>query len=301
MLKTSVYLSAELKADLADAAARSGRSEADFIRAAIAAAVQQVRAGEPLPTPAPARPAGPVLIGVGVGPGGADLLTTRAIDAIRAADVVFAASISPDAIGRAEAVARAALGPLRVTRLVIDVAGGPRARAAALGDAAVRLVERLDRGEVVAFLTIGDPSLFSVFPALAGAVRTARPGTAVEAVPGVTAFQELAARSGTVVGADGGSVRIVAVGRDADAPAALVRDSLARPGETLVLYRGGRSVPAIARDLVAAGRASEAVVGELLGLPGERCAPVEEYLEGPASYLASLIAPAAPARARSSA
>jgi precorrin-2/cobalt-factor-2 C20-methyltransferase len=117
---------------------------------------------------------------------------------------------------------------------------------------------------------------------------------AVEVIPGVTAFQELAARSGTVVGVDNGSVRIVAVGQDAAAPADLVRDSVARAGETLVLYRGGRSVPAIARELLDAGRAEGAVVGELLGLPGERCAPVEEYLDGPASYLASLIAPARP-------
>jgi precorrin-2/cobalt-factor-2 C20-methyltransferase len=118
-------------------------------------------------------------------------------------------------------------------------------------------------------------------------------------VPGVTAFQELAARSGTVVGADGGSVRIVAVGRGADAPAALVRDSIARSGETLVLYRGGRSVPGIARSLLDAGRAEGAVVGELLGLPGERCAPVAEYLDGQASYLASLIAPVATTGERS--
>jgi precorrin-2/cobalt-factor-2 C20-methyltransferase len=296
VLKTSVYLSADLKADLAEAAARSGRSEADFIRAAIAGAVQQARAGVAPDAPARAKPAGPGLVGVGVGPGSADLLTTRAIDAIRRADTIFAASVSADAIGRAEAVARAALGPVRVTRVVVDVAGSAKARAASLRAAAGRLVEHLDRRELVAFLTIGDPNLFSIFPALADAVRAERPAVAVEVVPGLTAFQELAARSGTVVAADGGSVRIVAVGQDAEAPAALVRDSLARPGETLVLYRGGRSVPAIARDLLEAGRSSAAVVGELLGLPGERCAPVEEYLEGPASYLASLIAPPAKAR-----
>jgi precorrin-2/cobalt-factor-2 C20-methyltransferase len=291
MRKTSVYLSDELKTGLADAAARSGNSEAGFIRAAIEAAVQRTRGARPGDVPAP-RLKGPLLLGVGVGPGPADLLTVRARETISQADTVFAAAISPDAIGRAEATVRAALGALRIVRLPVDVNDSPEERAQALPALARRLVEHLDRGEVVAFLTIGDPSMFSVFPSLVAAVRSLRPEVPTGSVPGIMAFQELAARAGTVLGGDLQSVRIIAVGRDLDNPNARIADTLARTDETLVLYRGGRSVPSIARQLVSAGRAKNAVVGELLGLPGERCAPAIEYVDQPASYLASLIAPA---------
>ncbi|HWJ98355.1 MAG TPA: SAM-dependent methyltransferase, partial [Acidimicrobiales bacterium] len=122
MRKTSVYLTDELKESLASAAAQSGRSEAEFIRAAIELAVQQAKTGSATaPTP-PVRRVGPALIGVGVGPGAADLLTPRAHDAIATADTVVAAAISADAIGRAESIARAASDPLRVLRLEIDIA-----------------------------------------------------------------------------------------------------------------------------------------------------------------------------------
>jgi precorrin-2/cobalt-factor-2 C20-methyltransferase len=291
MRKTSVYLSDELKTGLADAAARSGNSEAGFIRAAIEAAVQRTRGARPGDVPAP-RLKGPLLLGVGVGPGPADLLTLRARETISQADTLFAAAISPDAIGRAEATVRAALGALRIVRLPVDVNDSPEERARALPALARRLVEHLDRGEVVAFLTIGDPSMFSVFPSLVAAVRSLRPEVPTGSVPGIMAFQELAARAGTVLGGDLQSVRIIAVGRDLDNPNARIADTLARTDETLVLYRGGRSVPSIARQLVSAGRAKNAVVGELLGLSGERCAPAIEYVDQPASYLASLIAPA---------
>jgi len=291
MRKTSVYLPVELKAALAEAALRAGSSEAEFVRAAIASAVQRTRRARPGDAPAP-RLSGPLLVGVGVGPGAADLLTTRARETISQADTVFAAAISPDAIGRAEATVRAALGPLHVVRLQVDVNDSPEERVRALPALAQCLVDHLDRGEVVVFLTIGDPSMFSVFPALVAAVRSVRPDVPIASVPGIMAFQELAARAGTVLGGELQSVRIIAVGRDLENSNARIADTLARADETLVLYRGGRSVPAITRQLLSAGRAKNAVVGELLGLPGERCAPAAEYIDQPASYLASLIAPA---------
>ncbi len=292
MRKTSVYLSDEQKEALAAAATRSGRSEAEFIRGAIEVAIQHTAAGSPAPPPEPARRAGPLLVGVGVGPGAPDLLTPRAKAVIAEADTVVAAAISLDAIGRAEAVARAGTDPLRVVRLEIDVSGDDAHRAGSFEAAAATLVEHLDRREVVAFLTIGDPSLFSIFPRLAAAVRALRPETPVQVVPGIAAFQALAAASGTVIGDDHQSVRIVNVSREAAEVDALVDDTLARPHEALVLFRGGRGVPSIATKLVAHDRAEGAVVGELLGLPGERCAPATDYLDQSASYLACMIAPA---------
>ena len=148
---------------------------------------------------------------------------------------------------------------------------------------------------MVAFLTIGDPSLFSVFPRLAAAVRAVRPETPVQVVPGIAAFQELAAASGTVIGDEHQSIRIVNVSRDATEVDDLVDDTLARTDESLVLYRGGRGIPAIAAKLAARGTAETAVVGELLGQPGARVAPASEFVDQSASYLACLIAPAGPA------
>ena len=292
MQKSSIYLPTPLKEALGAAARRSGRSEADFIRAAIETAIDHSLSGTTASGEQRRRAPRPLLIGVGMGPGAADLVPRRAIEAIRQADCVIAGSIGPDAIGRAEAIARAAVGTIRVQRLTIDIADSPEQRHQSIDSAAVQIVAHLDRGETVAFLTLGDPGMFSVFPALAAAVRLLRPLIPVERIPGIMAFQELAARTDAVIGDEGGSVRIVAVGKDIDEHADAIRDSVDRDSETLVLYRGGRGVPAIVGRLTAAGRSNGAVVGEMLGLPGERVAPAAEFADDPASYLACLVAPA---------
>ena len=112
-------------------------------------------------------------------------------------------------------------------------------------------------------------------------------GVAIETVPGIMAFQELAARSGTVVldGAERLHLVSAAGGPEVlDVP-------LADPDAAIVVYKGGRHLPALAERLEAAGRLEGSVFGELLGLPGERIAPLGEAARGPATYLASVLVP----------
>jgi precorrin-2 methylase len=59
----------------------------------------------------------------------------------------------------------------------------------------------------------------------------------------------------------------------------------------VIVYKGGRHLPAIADALGRAGRLDGAVFGELLGLPGERVCGVEDAAGGPATYLATVIVP----------
>ncbi len=62
---------------------------------------------------------------------------------------------------------------------------------------------------------------------------------------------------------------------------------------TVVLYKGGRRLPDLAKAAAAAGRLDGAVAGELLGMPGERIGPLSDLAaDGPASYLATVIIPA---------
>jgi precorrin-2/cobalt-factor-2 C20-methyltransferase len=75
--------------------------------------------------------------------------------------------------------------------------------------------------------------------------------------------------------------------------------TLADPDVTVVLYKGGRRLPELAKAAAAAGRLSGAVAGELLGMPGERIGALSDLAaDGPASYLATVIIPAAAAEGR---
>ena len=233
------------------------------------------------------------LVGVGVGPGDPELLTTRALRILREADRVFSPTIALDSVGRAESIVREADPAIIVERLVFAIRRDEDARAAAHAAAADRIVHCLDRGERVAFITLGDPNVYSTFHHLAGAVLGRRPHAPVETVPGIMAFQDLASRTGLVV-LDGTErlALLSAVDGPGEAGCALDR-ALADPEAAIVIYKGGRHLPAVAERLAAAGRLDGAVFGELLGLPGERVGAAKEAATGPAAYLATVIVPPA--------
>jgi precorrin-2/cobalt-factor-2 C20-methyltransferase len=175
-----------------------------------------------------------------------------------------------------------------VDRVNVDIAGSSPERDASLHAAAAQVADWLDEGATVAFATLGDPNLYSTFPALARLVAAARPGVPISSVPGVMAFQELAALTGTVVADDPAHTVVLAARDDVGALDA----GLADPSCAVVLCKGGAGLPALARRLEERGRLDGAVVGELLGLPGGRSVPVADVADRPASYLASVIVPA---------
>src|SRR5688572_16580555 len=222
----------------------------------------------------------PRLTGVGVGPGDPELLTARAVRVLGQAGRVFAPTMAPDVEGRAEWIVARALPGLRMERLVINL--DPAERVAAYREAAEEVATALDETGDVAFVTLGDPNVYSTFGYLARGVEDLRPGLVVETVPGIMAFQDLAARAGTVVLEGAERLVLVSAAGGPDVLDAALED----PEAAVVVYKGGRHLPAMARRLAEAGRAEGAVVGELLGLPGERVGPLAPDTPA-AGYLAT--------------
>ncbi len=227
------------------------------------------------------------LVGVGVGPGDPELLTVKALRALRQADRVFSPTMAVDSVGRAESIVREADPEVRVERLVFAIRRDDEARSKAHNEAATRIVECLDDGERVAFITLGDPNVYSTFHHLARLIVEHRPAVPIETVPGIMAFQDLAARAGVVV--IDGTERLQLVSA-VDGPDA-VDEALADDDAAVIVYKGGRHLPAIADRLQRKNRLDGAVFGELLGLPGERIGPVKEHADGAAAYLATVIVP----------
>jgi precorrin-2/cobalt-factor-2 C20-methyltransferase len=229
------------------------------------------------------------LVGVGVGPGDPELITVQALRVLHDADLVFAPSLAVDAVGRAESIVRQAAPGLTVERLVFDMSSAPEDRTGSHRVAAAALLPALDLGRRVAFVTLGDPNIYSTFTALAAVVRGLRPEVRLETVAGIMAFQDLAARSGMVL-LEGTESLTLLTALDGPDP---LEAALTDPAQAIVVYKGGRHLPAIQKCLAGAGRLEGAMVGELLGLPGERLAPLASLPSQPASYLATVIVPPA--------
>ncbi|MFF4361829.1 precorrin-2 C(20)-methyltransferase [Streptomyces sp. NPDC001604] len=229
------------------------------------------------------------LIGVGVGPGDPELVTVKGVNALRAADVVVVPVMDTLERGRAEATVLHYVPAEKVVRVVFALnERSDRGRREAAWDAAGERVAQLlrERG-VVAFATIGDPNVYSTFTYLAQTIAELVPGTGIETVPGITAMQDLAARSGAVLTEGTEPLTLVPV----TAGAAVLKDALSGPG-TVVAYKFGRQAGEVAEALRETGRIDDAVWGSALGLESESIRPASQLDGEPLPYLSTLIAPA---------
>ena len=226
--------------------------------------------------------AGVRLTGVGVGPGDPDLVTVKAVMVFAAADIVFVPVGDAGDTGYAERVVLAHADPSRVRRLAFALSDDRAARERSWDAAGAQVADALRAGSHVAFATIGDPNLYSTFTYLAATVRVLVPDASVDTVPGITALQDLAARSGTVLAQGRQTLALLPLTAGEQA----LRDAL-DAHDTVVLYKGGRRLPQVRSVLDAAGRSDDAVFGARLGLDDERVGDVPPT--GSAPYLSTVI------------
>ena len=229
------------------------------------------------------------LIGIGVGPGDPELLTLKAARLLREADVVFAPSTALDRESRAEQIVHAATG-IHARRLVFaleDQGGVTAERTAAWDEAARTVIEAFNAGaSMVAFVTLGDPNVYSTFGYLAQTVAGLDSEVRIESVPGITAMQDLAARADVRLAEGRESLTLV----PATAGEEEFRRALNLFG-TVVVYKGGRFIGELASTVEEVGRMENAVLGTDLGLSTESVGRLRDRAIDRAPYFTTLIVP----------
>jgi uroporphyrin-III C-methyltransferase len=180
---------------------------------------------------------------VGAGPGDPELLTLKALKAIRSADVVvFDRLVSPEIM---------ALVPLKTRR--IDVGKMPRLHRIPQDAINDLLIELAHKGLDVVRLKGGDPLIFGRGSEEALVLREA--GIEVRYVPGITAAQGVASTTGVPLTHRGlaTGVRYVTGHRASDARLELDWSSLASEETTLVVYMGSANIGEISSQLMRHG------------------------------------------------
>jgi precorrin-2/cobalt-factor-2 C20-methyltransferase len=127
------------------------------------------------------------LYGVGVGPGDPELLTLKAVRVLRSVPVVFTPTARPGAPSLARSIAAPYLDAerQRIVELVFAMRDEHDVRSGRWHEHAAAIAAELATGDV-AFITEGDPLLYSTFVHVATALAEQQPEVHIEVVPGVS-------------------------------------------------------------------------------------------------------------------
>ena len=208
----------------------------------------------------------PRLYAVGVGPGDPELLTLKAARVLRAADVVVAPTGTAEAASYALGIVAAHLDRTRqlVLERVFPMTRNESELEPHWDATATEVVNHIRAGRTVAFVTIGDPLLYSTFLYLLRILRERFPEIAVEIVPGITSVGAAAAAAGIPLGMAADRLAILPATHEAG----LLRQTL-RDFDCVVLMKVSRVFDQVYALLVELGLEQQAVFVRRVGSPAE--------------------------------
>lgn len=212
------------------------------------------------------------VVGVGVGPGDPDLLTVKAVQVLQDADVVCAPS--PDSTGHSLALdtVKHVLENRKITPEIVTLTF-PMTRdetelETAWTENTDRIAKYVHEGRMVAYVAIGDPSLYSTFTYVQRKLAAKYPEITVETIPGVTSLSACAAKGGLPL-ASGDESLLILPGFD---PALLKEQS--RLVDNIVWMKGVRNYLETTKLLKAASSKfsdkSQVLIAKRCSLPDEQ-------------------------------
>ena len=218
------------------------------------------------------------LWGVGVGPGDPELLTLKAVRVMKEADVVLVPD-APGADNTAWNIAKDHITGKDVRFVQMPMVRDKAVMNAAHEEAAEQICALLDDGKQVAFLTLGDPGVYSTYMYVHEKVL--RRGYPVEVVPGVPSFCAAAARLN----------RPLCLGREPllVIPASHDQEALMDVPANKVFMKAGRSILELQQALAQRGLLEDAAMVENCGMNNERVYPRFADLKEPSGYFSLVI------------
>ncbi|HHY60444.1 MAG TPA: precorrin-2 C(20)-methyltransferase [Clostridia bacterium] len=204
------------------------------------------------------------LWGIGVGPGDPELITVKAVQVLQKVPVVAVPQAGRGRPSLAYEIARRYLrAEVQVVELVMPMTEDRKKLEPAWDRAAWEVLRYLRQDLEVAFLTLGDPSLYSTFGYLAKRALALEPALTVEVIPGITSFAAAAARLAVPL-AEGDEPLVIL-------PAAGEQDLAEKvpPEANLVLMKVSRSYDKLVAALARQNRLAASFLVSRVGQAGE--------------------------------
>ncbi|SDB20349.1 precorrin-2/cobalt-factor-2 C20-methyltransferase [Desulfonatronum thiosulfatophilum] len=206
-----------------------------------------------------------ILYGIGVGPGDPDLITLAAVKALAVVDTVFApASIKNDFSLALDIIRPHLREDVLIRRLDFPMTRDDEIRCRARMQNAQAVLEHLNTGRSAAFITLGDPLIYSTFGHLSRDMRKCDADVDIRIIPGITSYQASAARLGrTLVEGD----ECLAVTTGNAEPEQL--DRLLNTADAVVILKPAKRFAILRKALRDKGLDKRARLVERCGLSGE--------------------------------
>ncbi len=190
-----------------------------------------------------------ILYGIGVGPGDPEMLTLRAVRAIKEADVICLPKADKYEC-RAFQIALPVVPELKYKKTVsfdFEMTRNEEALAKMHAEFYEKYRQLLMEGYSLAFLTIGDPTVYSTFGYIMKLAK--KDGIEVEIINGITSFCGSAAAAGILLSERDENIHIISGQGN-------LEDDLKLPG-TKIIMKSGRNVAKIKERLLEIEQADE--------------------------------------------
>ncbi|MDD1775438.1 MAG: precorrin-2 C(20)-methyltransferase [Methanobacterium sp.] len=204
------------------------------------------------------------LIGIGVGPGDAELLTVKAAKMLKKVDVICAPKSAPSKPSLALSIVQVYLDERNDDYELIEplfpMIEDEKVLHDYWDDAAGLVARKLDHGLDVAFVTLGDPTIYSTFSYISSRIEVQ--GFQVEIIPGITSFTGCAAAAGISLGEKDEIIMIV--------PKVDERlESILKYGDTFVVMKTSRHLDELEKIVNKDQRDKEIISVQNCGLDDE--------------------------------
>ena len=222
--------------------------------------------------------------GIGVGPGDPELLTVKAINALKKIDVL----IAPKTEKKSDSVALSIAQPYLKSSVEIVYQTFPMVRDFAEETEIFEankeeILEHLRGGQNVGFATLGDPMFYSTYIYIFRLLKSC--GVEIVTIPGVPAFLAIAAQIGRPIVFGNDILTIIPATAELDA----IKNSLARADST-VLMKVYKNFPEVVDALKAHGMIEDAVLVSRCGLDDEKIiTDVAAHKDEHLNYLSTII------------
>lgn len=209
------------------------------------------------------------LYGIGIGPGDPKLMTLKAKEILDKVDIIFVPKSSEDGVSCARSIVEAVT---KAEKKFAELTFPMTKKASVLNrywmDAANRIAQEVNKGNEVAFVTIGDPLIYSTYIYLLKTLHRDFPGVDVETVPGISAFNAAASRTHFSLAEGDERLTLVPVRKDLRG----LRETL-QEFDTVVLMKVGSKLNKIISLLKELGLLKQAILVSRVGHENEKIIP----------------------------